>query len=159
MIFNKAKCKMLHLGQGKLRYVYRIGEKPIESSPAEKEVRGLMDRMLNMSQEWVLAAWKARRILCYIRRGVVSKVREVVVPLYSFLVRPHLEYHVQAWGPQHKKGVELLELVKRRAMRVIRGLDHLSYEERMRDLGLFSLKKRRFLEVSSFQPSSIKGSL
>ena len=54
--------------------------------------------------------------------------------------KPHLEYCIQLGSPQHS---DLLEQVQRKAMKMIRGMEHLSYEERLRELELFSLEKRR----------------
>ncbi|KAK4830169.1 hypothetical protein QYF61_008680 [Mycteria americana] len=85
-----------------------------------------------------LAAKRANRILGCIKQSITSHSKEVIIPLHSPLVQPHLEYR----APQFKD-VKVLESVQRRAAKLVKGLEGMSYEEWLRTLGLSSLEKRR----------------
>jgi len=102
-----------------------------------------VDEKLEMRHQCALTAQKTDSILGCIHSSMASMSREVILPLYSALMRVHLEYCIQLWSHQHKKDMELLEQVQGRPIKMIRGLEHLSKEERLRQLGLFSLERRR----------------
>ena len=109
MRFNKAKCKVLHMGRGNPKHKYRLVDEGIENSPAKKDSQVLVDKKLDVSHQCALAAQKANCIPGCITSSVASRSREGILPLYSALVRPHWESCVQFWSPQHKKDMELLD--------------------------------------------------
>jgi len=106
MRFNKSKCRVLHLGRNNSKHQYRLGDYLVEGSSAEKD---LVDNRLAMSQQCGFVTKKANGILMCIKKSMAGRSMEVILLLYSALLRPHLEYRVQFWALQYKKDRDLLE--------------------------------------------------
>ena len=89
------------------------------------------------------AASKAMMALGLIKRTFPCLNKELFLTLYSTYVRPHMEFCVQAWSPYLQKDIATLERVQRRATKLVKCISKLSYQDRLRYLGLYSLERRR----------------
>lgn len=145
-------------GLGQSQAQVQSGKRMIETSPGEKDLGVFVDKKFNMNWQCMFEAHKADHIMGCIKRGMTSNSKEVILPLYHTLVRPHLDYCVQLWCSQHTKEVDLLEQVQRRAMKLIKGLEHLSYKKQTQSWGC-SAWRREGSDEKLEQPSSTQRAL
>jgi hypothetical protein len=143
MLFNVDKCTVLHMGYNNKEYDYKLGNNLIRSSTTERDLGVVIDRTGKSSGQCILAARKANIVLGMIKRNISFKSKDVIVRLYKALVRPRLEFCVQAWCPYLRKDIDMIERVQGRATKLIEGFRDLSYYERLSRTGLISMEKRR----------------
>lgn len=127
MKFSDTKYKVLCLCEDNLKHEYRSGDEWIESSTAEEDLMEV-DEKLGMIQEIPFSTQKASHSMDYIKRDVASRLRKMIVPLYSTTVRNLLQCCIQVWGLQHEKVMELLELIQRRATKRLSGMKQLFWK-------------------------------
>jgi ribonuclease P/MRP protein subunit RPP40 len=143
MLFNVDKCSVLHMGKNNKQIEYKLGDKAILTCKQEKDLSIIIESSGKFSQQCLTAVNKANSLVGMIRRSIQYKSKGVIVKLFKSLVRPKLEYCIQAWSPYLRKDIDMIERVQRRALKVVQEFKELSYEERLLRAGLITLEKRR----------------
>ena len=141
--FNVAKCKRMHLGYNNQGFDYRMEGHQLERIEEEKDLGVWITSNMKPSLQCSKAAGKAMAVLAQVRKAFQFMDYESFNIIYRVYVRPHLEYCVQAWNPYLVKDIKCLERVQERATKIVTGLRHLPYGERLRKLKLISLIRRR----------------
>ena len=143
MFFNVDKCKVLHIGNRNVQANHTMNGKQLAKIEQEKDLGVVISSDLKPSKQCSEVVKTANKLIGFIGRSFEFRTEEIIITLYNALVRPHLEYCVQCWSPYYKKDIEKLEGVQRRMTKLIPRLRNKPYEERLNELNLFSLTKRR----------------
>ena len=109
MLFNFGKCKCLHIGPGNASMNYEMGGTILSKTVKEKDLGVTMNANMKVSEQCRIAPSKGNQVLGMIRRNITYKDKSLIVPLYKAIVRPHLEYCIQAWSPYLRKDIDMLE--------------------------------------------------
>ncbi len=142
MPFDINKFHVLRVGIRSQKFNFKMNDTKTESVQGVRDLGVTIASRLKFSKQCKEAAGKVNRILGFISRSFSFKNKDVILPLYINLVRPHLEYAVQFWSPHYAKDIGKLQTVQRRATKMITSLRNKSYEERLAQLNLFSLERK-----------------
>ena len=143
MEFNVSKCKIMHLGYNNPKNDYNMNNTNLEETELEKDLGVLIDCRLEFDKHIKSIVGKANRMLGLIKFSFTCMNKSMFLHLYKGLVRPLLEYCVQAWSPYKKKHIDLIEGVQKRAIRLVPELRNMSYEKQLEELNLTELVDRR----------------
>ena len=143
ILFNYGKYKCLHTRLGNEDAQYTMGDTVLNTTVKEKDLRLTINADMKVSEQCGIAAAKGNQIRGLIRRNIMYKENELIIPLCKTIVRPHLDYWIQAWRPNRKKDIDILERVQRRATKIIQKLRYISYEMRLKEYGLTERRSDR----------------
>ena len=142
MVFNLAKCKVMHLGRTNPRATYTMNGVVLSETHEEKDLGIRVDSSLKPGTQCEVAAKNANQILGLIAKTFHYRTKYTLVPLFKSLVRPKLEFAAAAWSPWLEKDIECLEKVQRRLIRMLSNVKGSTYEQKLNDAGLTPLKDR-----------------
>jgi len=143
MLFNIDKCNVMHLGLNNVKAKYEMNGKYLEEVIEERVLGVIILRDLKCSKQCLKAVSMANKGLGMIKRTFSIRDKEVILQLHKSLVRPHVEYSIQAWRPHYQKDIDLIQGVRRRATKLISGLMGYTYEDRLHILKLTTSETRR----------------
>ena len=141
--FNKKKCHLLQFGRKNAKCLYHLDGFLISPVDEEKDLGVIVSQDLKAEKNVTACVTKANKVLGMIKRTFSYLDEEILTQLYKVFVRPHLEYCQQVWAPYLQKDIDILEGVQRRATKLVKCLEGLSYEERLKRTKLYSLEQRR----------------
>ena len=143
MLFNIQKCKVMHLGYNNNSNEYTMNQEVLESTDMEKDLGVTIHKSLKPAIHIGNCVKRANQMLGMIRRTFIYRDKEILLLLYKSIVRPHLEYAVQAWSPNQVGDIRRIEGVQRRFTKLIPELRNLPYEIRLKKINLTTLEVRR----------------
>ena len=143
MEFNVKKCKVLHFGNKNQMHKYYMKGEELEQAKEEKDLGIWIDDTLKPSKQCAAAAKSANFALGQIQRAFHYRKKSMLVPLYKTFVRPRLESSVAAWSPWYENDIKLMERVQERMTRMLSDVKGKTYEERLKEIGLTTLRDRR----------------
>ena len=143
MSFNTDKCKVLHVGRSNSQGVYTMNGTPLAVTEKERDIGVIISHTLKPSSQCSEAARRASAVLTQISKAFLYRDRKVFLQLYKSFVRCHLEFAVTSWAPWSNGDIDILERIQRRAVNLVTGLRGRTYEEKLSELGLKSLRERR----------------
>ena len=144
MSFNVDKCSVMHIGHNNMQTNYNMYNQQLTTTDQQRDLGIIITKDLKWQKQTEKSCKTANRVLGFIARNFGYKNKELILPLYKSLVRPHLEHAVQFWSPNLRRDIDKIEKIQRRAIKMIPDRNH-SYHQRIQDLNLISLVQRRLL--------------
>ena len=143
MEFNVTKCHVMHVGRHNKRHIYSMDGTALAETKEERDIGVVVSNNLKPTAQCKKAAQTANAVLGQIQRAFHFRDRHTCLDLYKQQVRPHLEFAVDAGSPRTMADIDCLERVQQKAVKAVSGLKGRTYEERLTEVGLLSLRDRR----------------